>query len=115
MTTSKTTGLPNHAEYAGEKLFLPSAITFVSLLDFGITFTGCKTTFSASAVGNLFKSEQIPLNVAAAGLAIRTPSAAVWRKTKPTQVLAESKRGSKVALNLDGRHEVDKRCVTWRL
>jgi hypothetical protein len=94
MTTSKTTGLPNHAEYAGEKLFLPSAVMFVSLLDFEITFTGCTSTFSASEMGNLFKSEQLPPNVAATGMAKRGRSTAFRAKTRPIlQVDTKSRQG----------------------
>jgi hypothetical protein len=70
MTTSKTTGLPNNAEYAGEKSPAPSAIMFVSLLGFRIKVSGCTSIFSAAAMGNLFKSAQLSLNVAATGLAL---------------------------------------------
>src|ERR1700733_7057776 len=62
---------------------------FVSLLGFRIEFSGCTSTFSAAAKGNLFKSEQLSLNVAVTGLAFRV-------KTKPiTQINAELRQGFK--------------------
>jgi hypothetical protein len=55
-----TTGLPNQAEYTGEKFFVPSSIMSDSLPSVGINFTGSRDTCIAAALGNLFKSEQSP-------------------------------------------------------
>jgi hypothetical protein len=62
---------------------------FVSLLGFRIKVSGCTSIFSAAAMGNLFKSAQLSLNVAVTGLAFRV-------KTRPLlQINAELPQGLK--------------------
>jgi hypothetical protein len=54
-----TTDFPNQEEYTGEKSFVLSASMLDGLPSLGIDFTGCTGTCSATAMGNLFKSEQV--------------------------------------------------------